>query len=172
MSETAQISPESGRIKFIPSLKKYGVLPTLKTRIRHLLIDARHFYLTKIWGMDIHPVNKISLKVNLDTTYPKGIHIGEGTAISFDTVVLSHDILRGLYLDTRIGRFCGIGARCIIMPGVTIGDHCVIGAGTVVTKDVPPNSLVVGNPGKVIKSGIQTGYWGVMSEDDKAEAAE
>ncbi|MEM6781974.1 MAG: acyltransferase [Pseudomonadota bacterium] len=150
---------------FWTMFKKHGVLPTLRTRLRKTIINLRHFYLTKIWGMDIHPDNLISLKVNLDKTHPKGIHIGEGTAISFDTVVLTHDIIRGLHLDTRIGKFCGIGARSIIMPGVTIGDHCVIGAGTVVTKDVPSGSVVVGNPGKVIRSDIKTGYWGKIIEN-------
>ena len=40
----------------------------------------------------------------------------------------------------------------IVLPGVTIGDGCVIGAGAVVTKDIPDNSLAVGNPAKVIKT--------------------
>ena len=45
-----------------------------------------------------------------------------------------------------------IGANAVILPGVTIGNHCVIAAGAVVTKDVPPHSLVAGVPAKVIKN--------------------
>ena len=44
-----------------------------------------------------------------------------------------------------------VGANAVILPGVTIGNHCVIAAGAVVTKDVPPHSLVAGVPAKVIK---------------------
>ena len=44
-----------------------------------------------------------------------------------------------------------VGANAVILPGVTIGEHCVIAAGAVVTKDVPPHSLVAGIPAKVIK---------------------
>lgn len=45
-----------------------------------------------------------------------------------------------------------VGANAVILPGVTIGEHCVVAAGAVVTKDVPPHSLVAGVPAKVIKS--------------------
>ena len=45
-----------------------------------------------------------------------------------------------------------VGANAVILPGVTIGNHCVIAAGAVVTKDVPPHSLVAGVPAKVIKN--------------------
>ena len=45
-----------------------------------------------------------------------------------------------------------VGANAVILPGVTIGNHCVVAAGTVVTKDVPPHSLVAGVPAKVIKN--------------------
>jgi len=51
-----------------------------------------------------------------------------------------------------IGNDVWIGRRAIIMPGVTIGDGCVIGAGAVVTKDIPPYSVAVGVPAKVVKS--------------------
>lgn len=51
-----------------------------------------------------------------------------------------------------IGNDVWIGRRAIIMPGVTIGDGCVIGAGAVVTKDVPPHCIVGGVPAKVLKS--------------------
>lgn len=47
---------------------------------------------------------------------------------------------------------CWIGAHAVVLPGVTIGEHCVVAAGAVVTKDVPPHSLVAGVPAKIIKS--------------------
>ena len=51
-----------------------------------------------------------------------------------------------------IGRNCWIGSGAIIMRGVTIGDNSVVGAASVVTSDVPPNSLVAGNPSRVVRS--------------------
>lgn len=51
----------------------------------------------------------------------------------------------------NIGDDCWIGGGAIICPGVTIGNRCVIGAGAVVTKNIPDDSLAVGNPAKVIK---------------------
>lgn len=45
-----------------------------------------------------------------------------------------------------------VGANCVITPGVHIGSHCVIGAGSVVTHDIPPHSLALGTPAKVVKS--------------------
>lgn len=51
----------------------------------------------------------------------------------------------------HIGNDVWIGGKAIILPGVTIGDGCVIGAGSVVTKDVPPHTLVVGNPARVLR---------------------
>jgi len=50
-----------------------------------------------------------------------------------------------------IGAFTRIGANSTILPGVKIGEHCLIGAGSVVTQDVPDHSVVAGNPAKVIK---------------------
>lgn len=54
-------------------------------------------------------------------------------------------------LPVTIGKNCWIGGSVVILPGVTIGDNCVIGAGSVVNKDIPPNSVAVGNPAKVKK---------------------
>ncbi|MEK7502688.1 MAG: acyltransferase [Patescibacteria group bacterium] len=51
-----------------------------------------------------------------------------------------------------IGKNVWIGTHAVILPGVTIGDRAVIGAGSIVTKDVPANSVAVGNPAKVIKN--------------------
>jgi len=52
----------------------------------------------------------------------------------------------------HVGNNVWIGAHVSVLPGVTIGDNCVIGAGSVVTKDIPANSLAVGNPCRVIRS--------------------
>ena len=54
-------------------------------------------------------------------------------------------------MPVHIGRNCWIGAGALIMPGVTIGDNTVIGAGSVVTKDIPANVVAVGNPCKVMR---------------------
>ena len=54
-------------------------------------------------------------------------------------------------LPVSIGRDCWIGGGAVICPGVTIGDRCVIGAGAVVTRDVPSDSMAVGNPARVVK---------------------
>lgn len=51
-----------------------------------------------------------------------------------------------------IGNNCWIGGSAVILPGVVIGDNTVIGAGAVVTKNIPPNSIAVGNPARVIKN--------------------
>ena len=50
-----------------------------------------------------------------------------------------------------IGNDVWIGARVIVLPGVTIGDGCIIGAGSVVTKDAPPYTIIGGNPARVLK---------------------
>lgn len=53
--------------------------------------------------------------------------------------------------DINIGKGCWIGEKVIILPGVNIGEKAIIGAGSVVTKDIPPYCIAVGNPAKVVK---------------------
>ena len=54
-------------------------------------------------------------------------------------------------MPVRIGRNCWLGAGVIVMPGVTIGDNTVIGAGSIVTRDIPANVVAVGNPCRVLR---------------------
>jgi acetyltransferase-like isoleucine patch superfamily enzyme len=65
----------------------------------------------------------------------------------------------------NIGTNCFIGGNAIIMPGVNVGNSCIVGSGSVVTKDVPDNSIVGGNPARIIKSGIETVKWGILKEE-------
>lgn len=131
---------------------KGGLLRPALLRARRLLIRLRWLYFVKIWKMNIHPTAHFSLRVELDRTHPSGIHIGRGSYVAFGAVILTHDMTRGLYADTRIGERCFIGARSILMPGVSIGDNSIVGAGSVVTRDVPPGVLAAGNPCRVIRA--------------------
>ncbi|OBW42116.1 putative acetyltransferase [Chryseobacterium sp. MOF25P] len=86
-----------------------------------------------------------------------GIEIGEGTLWSYNCSFISanhsaenlskHDFSEPI----RIGKNVWLGANCVVLPGVSIGDNSIIGAGSIVTKDIPSNAVAVGNPCKVIK---------------------
>jgi acetyltransferase-like isoleucine patch superfamily enzyme len=78
---------------------------------------------------------------------------------------------RGLYLHTRIGSNCFLGGRSLILPGVEIGDGSIVGAGSVVTKTVPPGSLVGGNPARILREGIEVGPFGRFLSADATESA-
>jgi len=106
-----------------------------------------------IWGMDVHPSAWIDPSALIDRTWPRGVHIGEHTQIEAEAVVLTHDFTRGLYLDTRVGARCHIGPRAIIMPGVTIGDDCVVEPGALVNRDMPDHSTALGNPARIETAG-------------------
>ena len=98
-----------------------------------------------------------------------GLHIGEGTQIGAWVGIFTHSshvairLLGDHYqeveecekpafsvLSTKIGRYVFIGAGAKIMPGVSIGDGALVSAGTIVSKDVAPFSIVAGNPGKIV----------------------
>ena len=55
------------------------------------------------------------------------------------------------FLSTVIKKNASIGANATILPGIILGENCMIGAGAVVTKDVPKNAVVVGNPAKIVR---------------------
>lgn len=155
---------------FLEAARTYGLVATCRTRLRDVFLLIRRLWLVKVWKMDIHPYTLVSLKAVLDRTYPQGIHIAEGSAVSFDAVILTHDHIAGKHTHTHIGKYCQVGARSIVMPGLTIGDHSVIAAGAVVTKDVPPRSIVAGNPARIIRSGIMTTNWGKITEKGEKPA--
>lgn len=150
-----------------------GSLPIrLAISVRNSLLRLRLWFLRRVVGMDLHPGCSVSLKARLDFTNPTGVHIGDGTYVAFGAVVLAHDMSRVMSTDTYIGCNCFVGANAIIMPGVRIGDHCIVGSGSVVTQDVPARSIVGGNPAKILRSGINTRRWGILEEHFEARLRE
>ncbi len=119
--------------------------------------------------MDIHPSVEMSLSAKPDATFPRGVHIDECTYVAFNARIMTHDRTRGLYVHTRIGKNCFIGGESLILPGVVIGDNCVVGAGSVVTRNVPERSIVAGNPAKIIQSDIEVGAYGRFIAADVTE---
>jgi acetyltransferase-like isoleucine patch superfamily enzyme len=108
-----------------------------------------------VWRMDLDPTCDVALSAYLDRTWPTGVHVGPWAIIDEEAVVLTHDLTRGVRLDTRIGASCYIGPRAIIMPGVSIGDGAIVRAGSVVTRNVPPGRTVSGNPARELGRELQ-----------------
>ena len=87
----------------------------------------------------------------------KSVSIGRDTKLANNVAIYDtnfHEIGEGegvLSEPVVIGRNVWIARDCIILPGVTIGDHSVVGAGSVVVRDVPPRHLAAGNPAKIIR---------------------
>lgn len=121
----------------------------------------------KFYGMDIGEGTLISRKAIIDRgVNPKGIHVGNYTRITGGVTILAHDACRSLKVDIYIGNNCFIGTRAIILPGVKIGDEVIVAAGAIVTKDVPSNSIVAGNPAKIIRSGISCWHHGILKYEE------
>ena len=111
-------------------------------------------------GHHVHFGNWVYANYNLTLVDDTHIYVGDDTMIGPNVTIATaghpiHPELRrkGLQFNmpVHIGKNCWLGAGVLIMPGVTIGDNSVIGAGSVVTKDIPANVVAVGNPCRVLR---------------------
>ncbi|MCD8085999.1 MAG: sugar O-acetyltransferase [Clostridiales bacterium] len=111
-------------------------------------------------GHHVHFGKDIYANFNLTLVDDTHIYVGDNTMFGPNVTVATagHPILpelreQGLQYNVpvRIGRNCWLGAGVVVLPGVTIGDNTVVGAGSVVTKDLPANVVAVGNPCRVLR---------------------
>lgn len=113
------------------------------------------------WGGHfVHFGKNIYANFNLTLVDDTHIYVGDATMFGSNVTIATagHPILPELReqayqynMPVRIGKNCWLGAGVIVMPGVTIGDNTVIGAGSIVTKDIPANVVAVGNPCRVMR---------------------
>lgn len=111
-------------------------------------------------GKHVHFGKNVYANFNLTCVDDTHIYIGDYTMIGPNVTLATagHPILPELRekgyqfnMPVRIGKNCWLGAGVIVLPGITIGDNTVVGAGSIVTKDLPPNVVAVGNPCKVLR---------------------
>ena len=111
-------------------------------------------------GRHVHFGSNIYANFNLTLVDDTHIYVGDFTQFGPNVVLATagHPIdpeLRERYYQynapVRIGRNCWLGANVVVVPGVTMGDNVVVGAGSVVTKDLPSNVVAVGNPCRILR---------------------
>lgn len=102
--------------------------------------------------MSIGEQTSFALMVMLDVMYPEKISVGKNTVIGYNTTILAHEYLIKEYRlgQVEIGNEVMIGANTTILPGIKIGDHAIVSAGTLIHKDVPEGVFVGGNPMRII----------------------
>ena len=117
-------------------------------------------YFANWGGHHVYLGSNIYANAGLKLVDDTHIYIGDCTMIGPNVVIATagHPIdpelrAKGLQynMPVHIGRNCWLGAGVIVMPGVTIGDNTVIGAGSIVTRDIPSGVVAVGNPCRVMR---------------------
>lgn len=111
-------------------------------------------------GRHVHFGKNIYANFNLALVDDTHIYVGDYTQFGPNVVLataghpVNPDLRERAYqynAPIRIGRNCWLGANVVVVPGVTIGDNVVVGAGSVVTRDLPDNVVAVGNPCKILR---------------------
>lgn len=137
-----------------------GIFYSLKVKLRNFLYNIRISYLNYRYKFDNASSALVCKNVELDN-WDK-ITIGFETYVGPQVIIYTHDWVHRTHKPVYIGKKYFIGCRVIIMPGVNIGDEVIIGAGSIVTKDIPSNYIAAGNPPKVLMSNIHTKFHGQL----------
>ena len=96
----------------------------------------------------------LGLAAQFDVLFPGRITIGDDAIIGYNTTLLCHGYTHGSaqFGDIRIGAKASLGANCTVLPGVTIGDGAVIGAMSLVNRDVPAGEFWAGVPARRVRA--------------------
>jgi carbonic anhydrase/acetyltransferase-like protein (isoleucine patch superfamily) len=133
------------------------------TLLRGAVLGAWQHWLRHGRGVSIAENVDLSLSTRFELGRRGAISIGQKTAVALNATI-STTREDGTVHPVRIGERCFIGAGSAILPGVTIGDGSIVAVGSVVTKDVPPDCIVSGNPARIVRRGIDAGWLGRLPE--------
>lgn len=124
---------------------------TIITLCRYLPSLRVKNFLYRLLGIKVGRGVSFGLMAMVDVFYPRYITIGDNSVIGYNATLLAHEFLvRELRLGlVEIGSNVMIGANATILPGVSIGDGAVIGAGALVNSDIPPGALACGVPARI-----------------------
>jgi acetyltransferase-like isoleucine patch superfamily enzyme len=156
----------------IPLEKEFTGLKALRSVFNRLLhFFARALPMYPGWRVFIHRLRGVKIgqgvfigsDVFIDNTYPESIIIEDCVTVISRTFIIGHNFIpihfeKILKRDTTtkpgviLRKGCYIGAQCIVLPGVTIGECAIVGAGSVVSNDIPPYSIAMGSPARIIKT--------------------
>ncbi len=155
------------RIVFaLPRFHFLGYFKAILLRLLGARIGRRVTFYPGVWvmtGRNLVVGDDVDLALDVLITTDGGVTIGNRVLIGYRTMILSrnHTIPDGCgpifgaghtSRPVSIGDDTWIGGNCTILPGVSIGRGCVIGAGSVVTKSIPDYSIAVGNPARVVRT--------------------
>ncbi len=134
----------------------------------HINTRLRKF-LFRLGGIDIGEGGFVGMNGWFEDLYTHRVHIGDNVTMSFRITLVAHGPKSDpSNMDIVIEDGAYIGCNVTVLPGVTIGRNAGVGAGAVVTKDVPEGAVVAGNPARIIR--WREGY-GPDSEDDDTPGA-
>lgn len=154
-------------------LRPRGKLTLAKQKVLNMIARTTLHRGFRIWlyrqmGVNIGKDCVVEMFCYLDDQFPELIFFEDHSGPSRHVIILCHDDVaekstlsaaeeprfqqrHGFVAPVRLKKYSGIGTASVILPGVTVHEGGVIAAGAVVTKDVPPNTLVGGVPAKVLK---------------------
>ena len=139
--------------------------------LRMWVLAVRARWLRWVVGVDADATLQSSMTSRFRPANRGSIVVGSETLVAFKTLIYTRDPLTGEDRPVRIGARCFIGGGSLILPGVTIGDECLIGAGAVIFDDIPPRSIVGGNPARVIRRNADIGAYGQLLSSESMPAS-
>jgi acetyltransferase-like isoleucine patch superfamily enzyme len=149
----------------LPRFRTLNALKSLFLRLNGAVIGRRVTYYPYVWienGRKLVIEDDVDLATGVLIVSPGGVRIGARTLVGYHSQIYStnHVVPPGngpifgsghQQAPVDIGRDVWIGASCVILPGVSIGDGAVVAAGSVVTKDVPSAAIVAGVPARLVR---------------------
>jgi maltose O-acetyltransferase len=157
-SPLAAPSPRAGEVEFVPAVPTGSRLGRPWRRLLRRLHGWPNLEGLQRDGLRLGRNVFVAGGTHLDPDFCWLIDIGDDTVISLGVMVLAHDASTRRHTGytrvarVRIGARVFVGAHAIVLPGVTIGDDAVVGAGSLVRHDVPPGTVVAGNPARPLGS--------------------